>query len=100
MYTLNVGHVLHQQKLFETGTRLLQFFALSLKSAVHKNKHDDETLSYFLHLIKKGSVVLDIGSHNDDYLYLMLSMAKRAGRLLPLKAILTCTIISWKKRKY
>ncbi|MEJ7680766.1 MAG: FkbM family methyltransferase [Segetibacter sp.] len=82
MYTTNIAHVLHNQKIFETGSRLLQFFTLSLKSAVHKNKDDNETLSYFLNLIRKGSTVLDIGAHNDDYLYLMLKMAKRAGSFI------------------
>ena len=82
MYTANIAHVLHHQKIFETSTRLLEFLAFSLKSAVHKNKDDDESLCYFPHLITKGSAVLDMGAHNDDYLYLMLKIAKRSGRFI------------------
>lgn len=82
MYTANISHGLHHQKVLETSARLLRFLTLLLKCAVHKDKDDNETFSYFLHLIKKGSAVLDIGAHNDDYLYLILKIAKRAGRFI------------------
>lgn len=82
MYNTHVARISNNQKIFETGSRLLEFFTLSIKWAMYKKKDDNEALSYFLNLIKKESTVLDIGTHNDDYLYQMLKMAKRSGKFI------------------
>ena len=82
MYNTNIAHVTNHQNIFEAGLRLLESFTLSIKSAVHKKKDENESFSYFLGLIKKGSTVMDIGTHDYDYLYQMLKMAKRSGRFI------------------
>lgn len=82
MHTTNIAHVLSHRKIFEISSQLLEFFTLSLKSAVRKNKDDEETLAYFLHSIKKGSAVLDIGAHSEGCLYMIQKIAKRSGRLI------------------
>lgn len=81
MYISNITHIVNHQKIFETGSRLIEFLTCSLQSAIYKNKDDDETLSYFLNLIRKEATVLDIGTH-EDYLNAMLKMAKRTAKLV------------------
>jgi FkbM family methyltransferase len=81
MYISNITHIVNHEKIFETGSRLIEFLTCSLQSAIYKNKDDDESLSYFLNLIRKEATVLDIGTH-EDYLYAMLKMAKRTGKLV------------------
>ncbi len=82
MYNSHIAHLVNHQKVFEIGSRLLEFFALNIKSVVYKNNDDNETLAYFLKSIKKPSTVLDIGSHNEEYLFFILKMAKRSGKLI------------------
>lgn len=82
MYNTNHARILHQNKIFETCSRVLEFFTISLKAKTHKKKNDNETFSYFLGLLKKRSVLFDMGMHRDDYLYLLLKMAKHAGKIV------------------
>lgn len=86
MYHPPIAPVSNSQKIFEMGNRFLEFFTLSLRSALHKKKDENKAFSYFLNSIKKGSTVLDIGTHNYDYLYQMLKMAKRSGKLIAVES--------------
>src|SRR3954451_6940792 len=78
----HITPLLNHQKVFEIGNKLLEFFALNIKSIVYKGRDDSETVSHFLKLLRKNSLVLDIGLHADDYLFFIQQMAKRSGRLL------------------
>lgn len=82
MYNINIPHAANHLKIFAAGMRLLEAFTFSIISAVHKKKDENEAFSYFLSLIKKETTVLDIGKHNYNYLYQMLKMAKRSGKLI------------------
>ena len=82
MYNTNFSSALSNQKILGTGNRIIETFTLFVKSAFYKKIEDNEALSYFLHLIKKGSIIIDIGSHDDDYLYFLLKMEKHAEKLI------------------
>lgn len=82
MYNTNVSSITNSQKIFGTGLRMLESFTLFVKSVLHKKKYNNESFSYFLDFIENGSTILDIGAHNDDYLYQLLKLAKRARKLV------------------
>lgn len=82
MYFTQIAHVVNHQKVFETGSRLLEFFALTIKAAIYRKNDDNETITYFLKSINKTSTGLDIGVHRDEYLFFLLKMAKRTRRLI------------------
>lgn len=82
MYNSHVTHLVNHQKVFEISSRLLEFFALNIKSAVYRKNDDNETLAYFLTLIKRTSTVFDFGLHKEDYLFFIRKIAKRSGKLI------------------
>src|SRR3954447_26270577 len=82
MSDFHIAHLGSHQKIFETGSRVLEFFVLNIKSAVYRKTDDNETLAYFLNTIKKVSTVLDIGKHEEEYLFFIFKMAKRSGKLI------------------
>ncbi|WP_018616697.1 FkbM family methyltransferase [Segetibacter koreensis] len=86
MYATNIAKVLNQHNLFERGSRLVDFFSLSIKSAMHKKKEDNYAFSYFLNLLKKEAAVIDTGYHTCENLYLLAKMAKRAGKVIALES--------------
>jgi len=82
MYSTPIADAVKNEKIFETGSRLLKFFALTIKAAVYKEYDNNETLNYFLKSINTESTVFDIGAHKDEYVFFLMKMAKRAGRLI------------------
>lgn len=82
MYYSQISHLVNHPKVFEIGSRLLEFFALNIRSAVYEKTNDNETLNCFLKSITKTSTVLDVGRHEKEYLLFIVKMAKRSGRLI------------------
>ena len=82
MYNVNISEVLNNQKILEAGSKFIETFTIFIKSVLYKKRTDNESFSYFLPLIKKGSTLIDIGGHNNDYLYFLLKMEKHAEKLI------------------
>lgn len=60
----------------------MEALTVFIKSVFYKKKEDNEGVSYFLSLITKGSTIIDIGNHDDDYLYFLRKLAKHSAKLI------------------
>jgi len=98
MYSHPVSLAVDYGKIFESSSRLLEFFALNIKS-VYKNSDDNEATADFITSIKKVSTVLDIGQHSQDYLFTILKIAKRAGKLILFENDIDCYNYFLQKRE-
>src|SRR4051812_5285082 len=99
MYCFQIAYLINHYKVFEISSRLFEFCALNIRCLVYKKNDDNETLTYFLKSIKEASTVLDIGSHDEEYLFFILKMAKRAGKLIAFENELSTYNYLFEKRE-
>jgi FkbM family methyltransferase len=59
----------------------IENFKLKLRANKYKNKDDIGGVNYLFQTIKEGQTVLDIGAHKAGYLYLMLQLVGKKGKV-------------------
>ncbi len=47
-----------------------------------RQREDDSAVNYINNVIKDGDIILDIGSNDANYIYLMRKKLKRSGRII------------------
>ena len=82
MYNTTISGAIRSRRIFETGSRIAETFTLFIKLVFNKKRERNEAFSYFPGLIQKGSTIIDIGAHNNHYLYFLLKMEKCAAKLI------------------
>jgi len=60
----------------------IEQFKLKLRASKYKNKDDIGGVDYLFKTIKQGQTVLDIGAHKGGYLYLMLQLVGKNGKIV------------------
>lgn len=60
----------------------LEKYKLQLRANKYKNKDDIGGIRYLYTAIKPGQTVLDIGAHKGGYLYIMLGLIGKSGKLV------------------
>lgn len=61
--------------------KLLEHIKLRLRGNKYKNKNDIGGIAYIHSVIKDGETVLDIGAHKAGYLYFMIKLVGRNGKV-------------------
>jgi FkbM family methyltransferase len=70
-----------KQNIFTTGIKMLELCKLSFRAGKCK-KEEDSVVSYIENSIEKGDTVLDIGSHEGNYIYFMRRKLKQSGKII------------------
>ena len=82
MYSANVVSVMNTQKFFAAGIKLYEYLKQAVKPEVSRPRENKECMSFLLNAVIKGQTVLDIGSHNRQYLFDLLKLSKHRGNIL------------------
>ena len=70
----------HQQ-IISVAAKMFKLFKLSFRSA--KRKQDPySVVNYIERSIKEGDIVLNIGTNEDDYLYMIRGKLGKSGRII------------------
>jgi len=62
--------------------KFIELLKLQLRAKKYKNKDDIGGVDFLFKTIKKGQTVLDIGAHKGGYLYLILQLTGKTGKVV------------------
>jgi FkbM family methyltransferase len=62
--------------------RFIERLKLKLRANKYRDKYDIGGVAYLSKTIKEGQTVIDIGAHKAGYLYLMLQLVGKSGKVL------------------
>src|SRR5664279_640466 len=76
-----ISKISEQCQLVSVSAKLLKFFELSFR-AVKRKRDSYGIVNYMERSIKKEDVVINIGSGEDNYLYIMRRKLRKSGKII------------------
>ncbi len=82
MYNIHALQPTLSNKIFAAGIKYYELIKLAIKPSVYKDNHSKEYFPFILNAVVKGYTVLDVGSHQRNYLSDMFKISKLPGKLV------------------